>query len=127
MKFLIADDHAGVRKNVREILKEEYQTAMFYEASNGAEVLEKIAEELLDLIILDITMPEQNGLEILKQIRAQFINIPILMLSMHPENQYASRAIKAGASGYLNKNNVSDNLIVAIKHILKGCTYPATT
>ena len=95
MKFLIADDHAIVRKGLIQLLREEFPALEVTEVSNGNEALEEVRKKVLDIILLDISMPGRNGIETLKQIRAEGFNVPILMLSMHPEAQYAIRALKA--------------------------------
>ena len=123
MKVLIADDHAILRKGLIEILHESFPTMEYFEASNSIEALQITRKETLDLILLDISMPGRNGLETLKQIRADGIQTPILILSVQPEDQYAIRALKAGASGFLNKDSAPEELINAVNHILKGKKY----
>lgn len=123
IKILIADDHVIVRKGLVEILRDEFTSAVFTEASNSAEVFNLTKNEIRDLIILDISMPGQNGIEVLKQLRANGIKAPVLMLSMHPEEQYAIRALKSGASGYLNKTIASEELVTAVQKILSGKRY----
>ncbi|CAM4304965.1 response regulator [Gillisia limnaea] len=123
MKVLIADDHAILRKGLIEILHESFQSLKYFEASNGIEALQITRKESLDLILLDISMPGRNGLETLKQIRADGIQTPILILSVQPEDQYAIRVLKAGASGYLNKDSAPEELINAVNHILNGRKY----
>ena len=123
MKVLIADDHAILRKGLIEILHESFPTLKYFEASNSVEALQITRKETLDLILLDISMPGRNGLETLKQIRADGIQTPILILSVQPEDQYAIRVLKAGASGYLNKDSAPEELINAVNLILKGRKY----
>lgn len=123
MNFLIADDHAIVRKGLSLIICEEFVDANIYEASNSSETLNLIKKKSFDAILLDISMPGQNGLEILKQIRDMNIKTPILILSVYPEDQYAARVLKAGASGYLNKDTATAELITAIKKVLAGKKY----
>jgi DNA-binding NarL/FixJ family response regulator len=123
MKVLIADDHAILRKGLIEILHESFPTLKYFEASNSVEALQITRKETLDLILLDISMPGRNGLETLKQIRADGIQTPILILSVQPEDQYAIRVLKAGASGFLNKDSAPEELINAVNHILKGRKY----
>ncbi len=122
-RILIADDHAILRKGLRRILLEMDEGFDADEASNGHEVLEKIRERDYDLILLDISMPGLNGLDTLKQIKAENPKLPVLILTMHPEEQYALRALKAGASGYLTKESVPDELMNAIRKILRGGKY----
>jgi two-component system, NarL family, invasion response regulator UvrY len=123
LKFLIADDHAIVRKGLVQILREEFQSATFIEVSNSIEVLEQVKKQIWDMILLDISMPGRNGIETLKQIRAEGIKSPILMLSMHSEEQYAVRVLKAGASGFLNKESATEELLIAVHKVLAGRKY----
>jgi DNA-binding NarL/FixJ family response regulator len=120
MRFLIADDHAIVRKGLIQILREEFASAQITEVSNSNQVLEEVERQPWDVIMMDISMPGRNGIETLKQIRSNGIRTPILMLSMHPEDQYAVRVLKAGASGFLNKETATDELLVAIRKVLGG-------
>ncbi len=123
MKFLIADDHAIVRKGLVQMLREEFSSAEITEVSNSNEVLDQTSKQIWDVILLDISMPGRNGIETLKQIRANGIKAPILMLSMHPEDQYALRVLKAGASGFLNKESATDELLEAVHKVLSGRKY----
>jgi len=123
MKFLIVDDHAIVRKGLSQLLKEEFVNAEVDELSDSSEVFEKVKSKIMDVILLDISMPGRNGLDILKQLRADGIKAPVLMLSMHPEDQYALRALKAGASGFLNKESATEELIAAVHKVLAGRKY----
>lgn len=122
-RILIADDHAILRKGLRRILTEINEGYDIDEASNGYEVIEKIRERDYDLILLDISMPGLSGLDALKQIKAENPKLPVLILTMHPEEQYALRSLKAGASGYLTKESVPDELMNAIRKILRGGKY----
>ena len=123
MNVLIADDHAILRKGLIEILKEAYPSLRHYEASNGNETINIARKYHLDLILLDISMPGRSGLETLKQIRSEGIQTPILILSVQPEDQYAVRVLRAGASGYLNKDSAPEKLLTAIDQILLGKKY----
>lgn len=123
MNILIADDFPIVRKGLIQLLREEYPLANIVEAGNSSEVFEKLKGLVWDFILLDISMPGRNGVDILKQLRAEGIKAPVLMLSMHPEEQYAIRVLKAGASGFLNKDSATEELITAIKRILTGRKY----
>ncbi len=123
MKFLIVDDHAIVRKGLSQLLKEEFAKAEVTELGDSSEVFEKVKGKIWDVILLDISMPGRNGLDILKQLRADNIKAPVLMLSMHPEDQYALRALKAGASGFLNKESATEELIIAVHKVLSGRKY----
>lgn len=123
LNALIADDHAIIRKGLIQILQDEFPFIEVTEASNSAEVFAVCREKTWDFILLDISMPGRNGVEILKQLRADGITTPILMLSMHPEEQYAVRVLKAGASGFLSKNTAPDELITAVRKVLSGKKY----
>lgn len=123
MKFLIADDHAIVRKGLVEILREEFPSSEVTEVASSNEVIEEAGRQTWDAILLDISMPGRNGIETLKQIRANGINAPVLMLSMHPEDQYAVRVLKAGASGFLSKESATQELLTAIRRVLSGRKY----
>ncbi len=126
MKILIADDHALFREGLKQILQENFEGAVLDQASNGYEVLDKISGNDYDLLLLDIAMPGISGLDVLKQLRIIRPKLHALVLSMYPEGQYAVRAIRAGASGYLTKRSASDELIEAINKVLKGGIYVTT-
>ncbi len=123
LNILIADDHAVVRCGVRDILAEEFPSARFGEAANAGEVFREIWTKDWDLIILDITMPGRSGLDVLREVKSARPGLPILVLSMHPEDQFAKRSLKAGASGYLNKETAAEELVQAAKKILAGGRY----
>jgi DNA-binding NarL/FixJ family response regulator len=123
LKILIADDHPIVRQGLKQILSEEFDEVTFGEAKNSQEVLDLVREKSWNMVILDITMPGRGGLDVLKELKGQDPKLPVLVLSMHPEDQYAVRVLKAGASGYLTKGSVQEELIKAIKKILGGGKY----
>ena len=123
MKVLIADDHAIVRKGLIELLREEFKLMQVFEATNSQQAIELINKEVFDIILLDISMPGRSGIEILKQIRSQGIKSPVLMLSMHPEDQYAIRSLRAGASGFINKETATEELLTAIHRVTAGRKY----
>ena len=123
IRVLIADDHSIVRKGLKQIVSESSDIVVTGEAGNGNEALEKALKGDFDVAILDITMPGLNGLDALKQIRSQRPNLPILILSMHPEEQYALRVLKAGASGYLTKESAPEELTSAIRKVSSGMKY----
>ena len=123
MKILIADDHAIVREGIKQILAEIPDNVTTDEAINGQEVLQKVWNNNYDLILLDISMPGRNGLDILTQLKSEQPDLKILILSMHPEEQYAIRALKAGASGYLTKESTPLELTEAIKKVSIGKKY----
>lgn len=127
IKILIADDHAVVREGLKQILSGVPEMVVAAEASNGHEVLEKIARDNYNLVILDIAMPGKSGLDVLKEIKNQQPELSILILSMYPEEQYAVRVLKAGASGYLSKESAPDELIKAIRQISQGGKYVSSS
>jgi len=118
MEILIADDHANVRRGLREILLDAFSDAHFSEASNGDEVLAQLAYSQPDLLLLDINMPGRSGFEVLKDVKITYSKIPVIMVSVQSESQYALRCFRAGASEYVNKNNASDELVPAIRKIM---------
>ncbi len=123
IKILIADDHTLFREGLKHILAEYPDLVVTDEASNGQEVLDKIWNNDYDMVLLDITMPGMTGLDALKQLKNDKPKLPVLVLSMHPEEQYAVRVIRAGASGYLRKESAPDELITAIRKISGGRKY----
>ena len=127
INIIIVDDHPIVRQGLKQILSEEPDMAMFGEAQNSQEVLELIRKQEWDVVVLDITMPGRGGLDVLKEIKHERPKLPVLILSIHPEDQYAVRALKAGASGYLNKESAPEELVRAIRKILRGGKYVSST
>lgn len=123
IKLLIADDHPIVREGLKQIIRNAPDIVISGEANDGIEVLNEIKKENYDVILLDISMPRKNGIEILNEIRKEKIKSRILILSIHPEEQYAMRALKAGAYGYLTKDNVPNELISAIRKVSMGEKY----
>ena len=123
LRIILADDHAVVRQGVKQILAEAFAQATFGEAQNAHELLDQVTQERWDIAVLDLSMPGGNGLEALKQIKHDHPQLPVLILSMYPEDQYAVRTIRAGAAGYLNKESVPEELVLAIRKILRGGEY----
>lgn len=123
IKLLIADDHIIVREGLKKIIAESLDITVADEASNGQEVLDKVWKNDYDVVLLDISMPGRSGLDILKQLKSEQPELPVLILSMHPEEQYAVRVLKAGASGYLTKESAPDELITAIRKVASGRKY----
>jgi DNA-binding NarL/FixJ family response regulator len=123
LRILVADDHALFREGLKQILHENFDGVESDEASNGYEVMDKIALHDYDVLLLDIAMPGLSGLDVLKQLKGKRPKMRVLVLSMYPEGQYAVRAIRAGASGYLTKRSASDELIEAIKKVSQGGIY----
>lgn len=127
MRILLVDDHAVVRKGIKEIASISVGTADFDEAETGCDALRMIGDADYDLVILDISLPDQSGLDVLRHIRKSRTDLPVLILSMHPENGYAARAFEAGANGYLTKGSVPEELQDAIEKVLKGGRYTSPT
>jgi two-component system invasion response regulator UvrY len=123
LRILIADDHTVVRKGLRQILLEEFPSAEITESADAATLFMKVLREEWDVVITDISMPDKSGLEVLQQIRRDHPRLPVLILSAHSEDQYAIRALKAGANGYLCKDSASEELVTAIRRILLGKKY----
>ena len=123
MKILIADDHAIVREGVKQIVRTLTEVKQIDEASDGKEALNKLLKTSYDLAILDISMPEMTGLDVLQHLKINNIQTRVLMLSFHPQEQYAVRAFKLGASGYLSKDSAFDELAMAIRKIAQGGKY----
>jgi DNA-binding NarL/FixJ family response regulator len=120
MNILIADDHANVRRGLREILVDAFSGAHFSEASNGVEVLTQLTGSPYDVLLLDINMPGRSGMEVLKDVKHIYPLLPVIMVSVQPENQYAFRCLQAGATAYINKDSASEELAPAIKKIMDG-------
>ena len=122
MKFevLVVDDHAIIRDGLKKILGDTDDLIVAGEAANGNAALEKVRERDWSMVILDLSMPGRNGLELLKMIKAERPRLPILIFSMHHEEQYAVRAIRAGASGYLSKDGDSELLLPAVRKVAAG-------
>jgi two-component system invasion response regulator UvrY len=123
IKILLGDDHAVVRRGIRQILSDAYPQASFGEAGDTHDLHELIGMESWDIVILDLALPDGNVLEILKQLKKEYPNIPVLILSIYPEDQYALRSIRAGASGYLTKESAPEELVEATRLILSGGEY----
>ncbi len=123
IKILIADDHAIVREGLKQILAETSDMVVADEACNGQEVISKVRKGKFDVVMLDISMPGRSGLDILKQLKSLKPELPVLILSVHPEDQYAVRVLRAGASGYLTKESTPDELIKAIRRVSLGRKY----
>jgi two-component system invasion response regulator UvrY len=123
IRILIADDHTLVREGLKQIFVDTPDIVTCDEAGNGEEVLKKVAKRSYDIILLDISLPGRSGLDVLKQLKVVKPKLPVLMLSIHPEELYAVRAIRAGASGYLTKESASEELIKAIRKIVGGGKY----
>jgi len=123
MKILITDDHAVVRSGLKQILAEEFKRAEFGEAGSAQEAIDRVWKENWDVVVLDITMPGRSGLEVLKEIKKSRPKLPVLVLSMHPEDQFAVRLLKIGASGYMTKESAPNELVGAVKKVIGGGRY----
>ena len=123
LRFLVVDDHEVVRSGVRRILEEAYPNMAIDEASTAEEAMEKIFKEPLDLVILDLSMPGKGGLELLQEVRSNSCKAPIIVLTFHQQGEFAVRALRAGASGYLTKDVTGDKLVAAVQKVLAGGRY----
>ncbi|MBS1160148.1 MAG: transcriptional regulator, LuxR family [Proteobacteria bacterium] len=119
-KVLLADDHAIIRDGLKQILADTDDLAVAGEAANGIEVLQLVRQKKWDVLVLDISMPGRNGLDLIHLVKDEQPELPILIFSMHHEEQYAVRALHAGASGYITKESDSDLLIAAIRRVASG-------
>ena len=123
LRIIITDDHPVVLKGLKEIIEEHFDDVTIDTSSKGYELLNKINNNDYDIVLLDISLPDINGLEVLREIKKKKLKLPVLILSMYPEEQYAARALKAGANGYLTKQSASDELVLAVRKILSGKRY----
>lgn len=123
IKILIADDHAIVREGLKQIISETPDLKVTGETGDGRDVMNKIYKNDFDVVLLDIAMPGKSGLEVLEEIRQKKPDLPVLILSMHPEEQYAVRALRTGAAGYLTKGSAPEELISAIRKVSRGKKY----
>jgi DNA-binding NarL/FixJ family response regulator len=122
-RCLLVDDHPIVRRGVRDLLTEERLCSEILEVSSGKAALAEIRQAPWDLLILDVALPDKHGLEVLKEAKLLQPRLPVLMLSLYPEKEFALRAIKAGASGYLTKDRAPSELMAAVKRVLRGGRY----
>lgn len=127
IRIALADDHKIVRQGLKQILDEEADLQVVGEAASGSETLKLVAESPLDVLVLDMSMPGRSGIELIKLIKLEKPKLGILVLSMHQEEQYAVRAIKSGAKGYLTKESASDQLISAIRKVASGGVFITPT
>lgn len=120
---LVVDDHALIRKGLKQILEDTHDIRVTGEAETGMQAITMAHENRYDIILLDITLPDKYGIDILRQLKLQCSNMPILILSMHPEDRFAMRSIKAGAAGYLSKQSAPAQLVTAIRQVASGRKY----
>jgi two-component system, NarL family, invasion response regulator UvrY len=123
LRILLCDDHPILREGLKNILLKEPDVRVVEEAGSAAEMFKKLRGSRFDAIILDISLPDANGLDVLKNLQAQGNRSCVLVLSMHPEEQYAMRALKAGAAGYLQKESAPSELVQAVRKIARGGKY----
>jgi two-component system, NarL family, invasion response regulator UvrY len=123
IRILIADDHAILRRGLKEILARELSGSTYGEAGDAQQVLAQIRSEVWDLLLLDISMPGRSGLDLLGELKQLQPELPVLVLSTHSEDQYGKRVLRAGAAGYVNKENAPEDLVKAIRRVLAGGRY----
>ncbi len=122
-RVLSVDDHALVRSGIRQLLADEQDIVLVAEAANGAEMTRQLEQTEVDVLLLDITMPGKDGIALLKEVHERWPRIAVLMLTMHPEDQYAARALRAGAAGYVCKDTAPVELVRAIRRVASGGRY----
>src|SRR5262245_46871940 len=123
IRILIADDHTIVREGLKQLLSETPNLLVAGEAGSGQEVRRRLREGHYDVVLLDISLEDRSGIDVLKQIRTEWPTLPVLMLTMHPEEEYALRALRAGAAGYLTKKSALTELVAAIHKVARGGRY----
>ena len=123
IRVLIADDHAIVRQGMRQILSDTPDLTVSGEAENGVQAVQMVRAGEWDVVLMDVSMPDRNGIDALKLIKKEYPRLPVLILSMYPEEQYAIRALKAGAAGYLTKQSAPELLVTAIRQVASGKKY----
>lgn len=127
LRVLLVDDHTIVREGLKRILEATHEGWAIKEESSGFRALDKLRHAPCDLAVIDLSMPGMSGLELIHRIRAEFTRLPVLVLSMHAEEEYALRAFKAGANGYVTKDSASDELVAAARKVARGGTYVTTS
>lgn len=123
MKIIVADDHAIIRKGFQQIVSANPGWSVAAEASNGEELLSALRRESFDAVVLDVSLGHRSGIDLLAQIHSEFPSLPVLMLSMHPIEQYAVRCLRAGASGYIEKESKPDAILDALARVARGAKY----
>jgi two-component system invasion response regulator UvrY len=127
IRILTVDDHAIVRNGVKNLFAGRSETATFGEASNAQEAIKLVRDQDWDVVVMDITLGDRSGIEVMKELKAIRPNLPVLILSMHSEAQFARRAFKAGAAGYITKDSLPDELATAINKVAQGGKYVSST
>ncbi len=120
IRVLVCDDHQIVRQGIKQILADASDLALAGEAASGPEAVARVREGGIDVVLLDIAMPQRDGLDVLRQLKGEYPKLPVLMLSTYPDRQYAVRSLKLGASGYLNKSADSEQMCEAIRRVAAG-------
>ncbi|EHR69667.1 response regulator containing a CheY-like receiver domain and an HTH DNA-binding domain [Burkholderiales bacterium JOSHI_001] len=120
IRVLVCDDHRIVRQGIQQMLADAGDLALAGEAANGPDAIARVREGGIDVVLLDIAMPQRDGLDVLKQLKGEFPKLPVLMLSTYPDRQYAVRCLKLGAAGYLNKSADSEQMTEAIRQVAAG-------
>lgn len=120
IRVLICDDHLIVRQGIKQVLAEAEDLRVVGEAANGPDAIQQVRAGEVDVVLLDIAMPQRDGLDILKALKSEFPRLPVLMLSTYPDRQYAVRSLKLGAAGYLNKSADSEQMIDAVRSVARG-------
>ena len=123
IRIIIADDHTVVRRGLKQILLEGFPNAIIEEVGDAEDLIKQVIKTEWDVVISDLSMPGRSGLDALQQIKQLHPHLPVLILSIHPEEQYALRVLKAGASGYLSKDMAADELVNAVKKVMLGKKY----
>lgn len=127
MKILIAEDHAIVRRGLKELLAEEFREVLFGEAQSEREALEALGQQKWDVLVLDISLGGRSGLEVLRELKARRVKVPVVVYTMHPEEQFAIRALRLGAAAYVTKERTPEELCHAIRKVLEGGKYINTS
>jgi DNA-binding NarL/FixJ family response regulator len=125
--ILVVDDHALIRKGLKQLLEENPNFQIKGEAESGIQAVKMLREQHFDLVLLDISLPDKHGMDVLKQLKSEQPDIKVIVLSMYPEEQYGVRALKAGAAGYINKQSASEKLVGAIQQVISGKKYISET
>ncbi|MEC5396631.1 response regulator transcription factor [Uliginosibacterium sp. H1] len=123
IRVLIVDDHAIIRHGLKQILSDTEDMEAVGEADGGVRALQMLRNSQYDVVLMDVSMPDRNGIDTLKLIKKEFAKLPVLILSMHPEEQYAVRALRAGAAGYLSKQGAPEQLVTALRQVAAGKKY----
>ena len=123
IKILVVDDHALIRKGIKQLLEDIDGMQVTGEAETGMQAINMMRKDRFDLVLLDISLPDKHGMDVLKQLRSEQPDIKIIVLSMYPEDQYGVRTLKAGAMGYINKQSAPEKLVGAIRHVGSGKKY----